>query len=204
MSIFQNTCKPKGFGGKIMCKLMNKGHSKLSKWGFQFLAVDRYDYCLDLGCGGGANVKKLVKLTEYGHVTGLDYSEVSVELTKKKNKKACDQMHAYIVQGDVMDLPFKNNVFNVATAFETIYFWPDIRKAFKNVYDVLKSGGTFLICNETDGLNPKDNKRTEKIEGMRVYTADELKENLLKAGFNDVIIYHDEKTHYLALVATKY
>ena len=163
MSYFQNTCKPEGFSGKRMCNQMNRGHKKLSNWGFQFLAIDRYDYCLDIGCGGGANVKKLVKLTEYGHVTGLDYSKVSVEKTKKFNKKACEQMHAYIVEGDVMDIPFKENVFNVATAFETIYFWPDLKKAFKNVYSVLKSGGTFLICNEDDGLTKKGQKWASKI-----------------------------------------
>ena len=38
--------------------------------------------CLDIGCGGGANVKKLLVKTPYGKVIGIDYSEVSVKCTK--------------------------------------------------------------------------------------------------------------------------
>ena len=34
MGFFENTRKPQGLGGKIMVKMMNKGHSKLAKWGF--------------------------------------------------------------------------------------------------------------------------------------------------------------------------
>ena len=33
MSFFENTRKPQGFGGKLMTKMMNSGHSRLSQWG---------------------------------------------------------------------------------------------------------------------------------------------------------------------------
>lgn len=55
-----------------------------------------------------------------------------------------------------MDLPFGNDVFDLITAFETIYFWPDILEALKQVHRVLKPNGTFMICNEVNGENPKD------------------------------------------------
>ncbi len=32
MSFFQNTCKPKGIGGKIMVHMMNTGHSSMAEW----------------------------------------------------------------------------------------------------------------------------------------------------------------------------
>jgi len=34
MKFFENTRKPQGFGGKLMTKMMNSGHAKLSQWGF--------------------------------------------------------------------------------------------------------------------------------------------------------------------------
>ena len=37
MSFFENTRKPKGFGGKIMVAMMNLGHSPVARWGLRFL-----------------------------------------------------------------------------------------------------------------------------------------------------------------------
>ena len=72
MSFFQNTCKPEGIGGKIMVNMMNAGHSSMAEWGFTHIEI-RNDYrCLDIGCGGGANVKKLLVKTPYGKVIGID------------------------------------------------------------------------------------------------------------------------------------
>ena len=76
MSFFQNTCKPKGIGGKIMVNMMNTGHSSMAEWGFTHIEIRNNYICLDIGCGGGANVKKLLAKTPYGKVTGIDYSEI--------------------------------------------------------------------------------------------------------------------------------
>lgn len=48
----------------------------------------------------------------------------------------------------VAALPFKDNAYDMATAFETVYFWPDIEKSFAEVRRILKPGATFLIVNE--------------------------------------------------------
>ena len=55
MSFFQNTCKPKGFAGKIMVNMMNTGHAALAEWGLTHIKIRDDDFCLDIGCGGGAN-----------------------------------------------------------------------------------------------------------------------------------------------------
>ena len=56
MSFFENTRKPQGFGGKLMTKMMNSGHSRLSQWGFSNTSVNPDAEVLDVGCGGGANI----------------------------------------------------------------------------------------------------------------------------------------------------
>lgn len=61
MSFFQNTCKPDGLGGKLMVKMMNYGHRKLSEWGFAQLDLRDNVQILDAGCGGGANVALWLK-----------------------------------------------------------------------------------------------------------------------------------------------
>ena len=61
MSFFENTRKPVGFGGKIMVAIMNSGHGALADWGFGHLAIPEDATVLDVGCGGGANIKNCSK-----------------------------------------------------------------------------------------------------------------------------------------------
>ena len=83
MSFFENTRKPVGFSGKIMVAMMNFGHSAMAAWGLHFLQPAPDAMVLDCGCGGGANIKTLLKLCPNGKVQGIDYSAVSVEKARK-------------------------------------------------------------------------------------------------------------------------
>ena len=85
MSFFENTRKPVGLGGKIMVVMMNFGHSAMAEWGLRFLQLAPNAMVLDCGCGGGANIKTLLKLCPKGKVQGIDYSAVSVEKARKVN-----------------------------------------------------------------------------------------------------------------------
>ena len=62
MGFFENTRKPQGFGGRIMVKMMNTGHSKLAKWGFTKIYTKLDSKVLDIGCGGGANIVNWIKI----------------------------------------------------------------------------------------------------------------------------------------------
>ena len=193
MSFFQNTCKPKGIGGKIMVHMMNTGHSSMAERGFTHMEIQSDNVCLDIGCGGGANVRKLLEKSPYGRVVGIDHSEISVEKSKKINKAGIESKRCEILQGDVMKLPFRGETFDVITAFETIYFWPDISEAFKKVYKILKIGGTFMICNESNGENPKDEKWTKIIQGMKIYNSEQIEKSLEDAGFRGVKVDKTKK-----------
>ena len=83
MSFFENTRKPVGLGGKIMVAMMNFGHSAMAEWGLRFLQPAPDAMVLDCGCGGGANIKTMLKLCPNGKVQGIDYSAVSVEKREK-------------------------------------------------------------------------------------------------------------------------
>ena len=158
MSFFENTRKPVGLGGKIMVAMMNLGHSPVARWGLRFLELTLDAKVLDCGCGGGANMKRLLKKCPQGIVKGIDYSPVSVEKSKKVNEAAIAEGRCTVLQGSVADMIFADNWFDAVTAFETVYFWPDLPRCFREVYRVLKVGGTFLICNESNGDTDKDEK----------------------------------------------
>lgn len=193
MAFFDNTRKPIGIGGKIMVSMMNFGHRALAEWGFRFLDLNTSAKVLDCGCGGGANIRKLLNKHPQVSVTGIDYSPVSVEKSRKLNAKAIEEGRCRVFEGSVAELPFPETQFDAATAFETVYFWPDLLHCFQEVWRVLRPGGTFLICNEVSGEAAKDNKWTEIIEGMTIYNDVRLKAALEQAGFHNIQIHKNKK-----------
>ena len=157
MSFFENTRKPVGLGGKIMVAMMNFGHSAMAEWGLRFLQPAPDAMVLDCGCGGGANIKTLLKLCSNGKVQGIDYSAVSVEKARKVNARAIAAGRCTVQQASVAELPFEAEQFDAVTAFETVYFWPELAQNFREIYRVLKPGGIFCGCFYVKG----EQKRTD-------------------------------------------
>ena len=169
MSFFENTRKPEGFGGKIMVAMMNVGHSAVARWGLQFLNAAPGHGSAGLRLRRRGEHQETSEKMPEGIVKGIDYSPVSVEKSKKVNEAAIAEGRCTVLQGSVADMIFAGDWFDAVTAFETVYFWPDLPQCFREVYRVLKPGGTLLVCNESNGDTDKDKKWTEIIGGMTIY-----------------------------------
>ena len=191
---FSQTVKPEGFFGKVMLFSMGFGHSPLSKWGMRYMDMTDAGKILDIGCGSGHNIREFLKKNPEAHVDGVDYSPLSVETSRKTNREALQLMRCEITQASVDDLPFDEESFDLVSAFETVYFWPDLKESFKEVYRVLKKSGRFVIVNESDGTDKVSLTFEKIIDGMKNYTAEELKSALKEAGFKKVSVHlHNEK-----------
>ena len=77
--------KPHGEEGIETIKNMNENHQGISEFAFHCIKVCENDKIIDIGCGGGVNIEKFLKLTK-NNVDGLDYSEISVSESEKRNK----------------------------------------------------------------------------------------------------------------------
>ncbi|MCK9152138.1 class I SAM-dependent methyltransferase [Methanobacterium alcaliphilum] len=128
----------------------------------------------------------------------MDYSKTSVETSRKFNKKSISEGKVDIVLGTVSSLPFENEKFDLAIAFETIYFWSDLINDFKEVNRVLKHGGEFLICNE---VSKNEGVEWDKIIDMNIYTKEEISDALIKAGFDKIISHEHENKKWLCVIA---
>ncbi|MBR6109727.1 MAG: class I SAM-dependent methyltransferase [Clostridia bacterium] len=207
MSLFKKfinqTRKPEGFLGKLMVGGMNGGHARLADWGMTHLSGITPAKIAELGCGGGRNAGELMKRYPKAKLTAVDYSELSVQKTKEYNKYMIASGRCAVIRASVAELPQGSASADLATAFETVYFWPGLENCFAEVCRILKPGGTFLICNESDGTDETSKKYEKLIDGMRCYTADELEKALRAAGFSEVKADHHPAKPWITVIARK-
>jgi ubiquinone/menaquinone biosynthesis C-methylase UbiE len=202
---FLNIKNPKGIGGSIVLWSMNWVHSTMAKWGLQYLNIKDNDNILDIGCGGGANIARMLKKASNLKLFGMDYSELSVEKSIKYNKKAVDRKQCEIKQGSVSNIPYNESAFNIVTAFETVYFWPDIKNDTKEVLRVLKPGGTFFICNLTSGSDNEksSNEYFVKMLDFKIYSQKDFNDILTESGFVDIKINLSKDKKLICVIAKK-
>ena len=183
------TRKPEGFLGKMMVNGMNGGHAKMADWGMSHLQT--------------FVPEELLKKYSSAHVTAIDYSDVSVGIATEYNSEAIKSGRCTVQQGDVSALALPEGKFDLATAFETIYFWPGLEKCFGQVAKVLKPGGVFMIVNESDGTDNASLKFEKIIEGMKCHTIIEIETALKNAGFTKVSSHHHESKPWITVLARK-
>jgi ubiquinone/menaquinone biosynthesis C-methylase UbiE len=207
MGLYKNfinqTRKPEGVLGKMMVNGMNGGHAKMADWGISHLPVMSPLQIAELGCGGGRNAGELSKRYPLSKVVAIDYSEVSVAKATEYNREKIASGKIIVQQGDVSNLNLPADSFDLATAFETIYFWPGLEKCFAQVYRILSPGGLFMIVNESDGTDEASLKYEKMIEGMKCHTVEKITSALLAAGFEDVTSDHYEGKPWITVIARK-
>lgn len=195
---------PHGFWGKRILKAMNGDkHAALPEWVLAEIKVKPDARILDIGCGGGANIGRMLKLFPNSKATGLDYSETAIEMTKDYNYRAFVDKECYLVGGNAVQMPLAKDIFDIATAFETVYYWPSLLLGLQEMFRVLKSGGTCIIANELDGLQPSDKELEKRTGIMRVYTIQDIQVYMAEAGFTDIESRHDEQRRFICVTGRK-
>ncbi|GKU24875.1 class I SAM-dependent methyltransferase [Clostridium folliculivorans] len=201
-----NQCRrPTGDVGKIVVENMNESHYNLTTWGLEKIDVNKNCFILDIGCGGGKTVNRLAEKAESGKVYGMDYSDDCVKWSIDLNKKLIDENKVEIFQGTAESIPFKNEKFDLITAVETIYFWPNIKGCFEEIKRILKIEGTFVIINEmyrSDKFKER-NEKFEEVGNMNIFSSDELELLLKDVGFGKIEIDLIEDKNWLRCMCKK-
>ena len=191
-----NQCRrPTGWLGRFALWGMNSSHSKVTDWGLKHVSIANHDTILDVGCGGGRTVNKLAAIATQGKVFGVDYSEESVAFSKRTNARWIEAGRVEIRQASVSHLPFPDNTFDVITAVETHYFWPNLPADLHEVLRVLKAAGTFVLIAEVyKGASTTAAKLLEKypeLIGMTLLTPEEHRGLLTNAGYSNVQVIEE-------------
>ena len=135
---------PKGLLGRMMLISMDKERLPMAEWGFTQFEMPRKADILDIGCGGGYNIQRMLTRCPEGRIIGFDISEESVKKARAVNK---GEVRVEIHKGSVEKMPFRDERFDLVTAFETVFFWPDIASNIREVYRVMKPEGRFVVIN---------------------------------------------------------
>ena len=202
-AFFNNTRKPEGLLGKVYggqyepCPCC-----PLADWGLSHLPETGPSQIAELGCGGGRNIRALLRKYPAATITALDYSEISVERAKRVNREGLQAGRCQILQGDVSRLPL---------GMVRLIWRPHLKPYISGLTGGEFPGGVphpatrrhFLIVNESDGENSQDNKWLSVIDGMRICNGDQLTRFLTKAGFSKVIMDKDAKKHWLCALAIR-
>jgi SAM-dependent methyltransferase len=98
------------------------------------VAGDRRDLrMLDCGCGTGNNMELL---RPYGRPMGFDLTGGGLELARPRQLP--------IARADITRVPFRDNTFDLVTAFDVLQCVPDDRAAVREMARVVKPGGAVV------------------------------------------------------------
>jgi SAM-dependent methyltransferase len=197
--------KPTGWLGRQVARGMNISHSKLTDWGLKHVSIGKGFTILDIGCGGGGTISKLASIAKEGKVCGIDYSDDSVSISQKRNKKLMEAGRVEIRQGSVSNMPFADGMFDLVSAIETHYFWPNLAVDMKEVLRVLKAGGEFILLGGeySGGKFDKRNAKWVKLGNITYHTADGLRQLFSDAGFADVAVIEEYERGWICAMGKK-
>ena len=186
---------------------MNSRHSKVTDWGLGHVSIEKDYTILDVGCGGGRTLNKLAESATQGKVYGVDYSEESVAASKRTNARWIDIGRVEVRHGSVSQLPFGDGMFDLVTAVETHFWWPNLPADMCEIFRVLKTGGTLIVIAEVyKGANTNVVRLAEKFaarSGMALLDVAEHRELFAKAGYSNVQIIEDRDRGWICGIGRK-
>jgi ubiquinone/menaquinone biosynthesis C-methylase UbiE len=186
---------------------MNSRHSKVTDWGLSHISIEKDATVLDVGCGGGRTVSKLAVAAIQGKVYGIDYSSESVAIANRTNRQWIDIARVEIREASVSQLPFPADTFDLVTAVETHFWWPDLPADMREVLRILKPGGTLIIIAEIyRGAKTKTAKLAEKylpLSGMALLSVQEHRELFANAGYSAVQVIEEVSKGWICRIGRK-
>lgn len=171
-----------------------KEHDTLGQPPFLGMPAKFHDLCLrvagevaggvlDIGCGHGILLERVLARFQPTRAYGCDLSSVLCARAGARNPRA------RIVQADAEDLPFAQDAFDQVFLVEVLEHLPDVGKALREVKRVLRPGGKFLVAvPNRDWFHYERHMRTREKdqpleEDWHWYGAAEIKGLLEGAGF---------------------
>ena len=110
-----------------------------------YAGISHGDTVLDLGSGAGNDVFIARRLVgENGKVIGLDFTDEMLDKANRNNEKL-GYKNIEFRKGDIENMPVEDNSVDVVISNCVLNLVPDKKKAFSEIFRVLKPDGHFCV-----------------------------------------------------------
>lgn len=174
--IAKQFANPHGIGGRIVMAVMNRQNAAMYDETQALINSQTKDTVLDIGCGNGIMLEKIARTCDC-HLIGTDIS--SDALKSAMNRAAGKSVELFCCPVD--DMPLEKASIDWAFTINTLYFWDDLAKGFKEIARVLKPSGVFIGTHYT---NRSLVAYSHTQFGYKMYSEDEIIFAAKDAGFD--------------------
>jgi SAM-dependent methyltransferase len=139
---------------------------------------------LDLGCGTGGMLQRVQEKFPGFEAYGLDYYPQALAFASKRTPRG-------FLRGDVKALPFRKNTFDVVICLDVLYTreaYPGWENTLAEIHGLLREAGVIIL--QLPAFDFLRSQHDLNVHGVHRFTAGEVEQSLLRAGFRRCKIYY--------------
>lgn len=203
-NIYDGILTQGNFFSRMYIKLFWSGtdDNEIARKVLSYIPDDFSGKLLDVPVGTAVFTQRKWSSLKNAHITCLDYSTDMLEQAKRRLD---GQAHINFIQGDVGNLQMDDESFDIVLSMNGFHAFPDKKKAFRETFRVLKSGGDFIACFYIRGKSKRTDWLVKNILAKKGWftppfqTEEELK-NTLQKMYKEVELHIDGSMAYFHCV----
>lgn len=144
-NIYDDVLTQRSFWSRLYIKLFWGGtdDNEIARKVLAYIPDDFHGVLLDVPVGTAVFTQEKWKSLSNAKLICLDYSE---DMLAQAEAHLANCPHISCIQGDVGQLPLENELCDIVLSMNGFHAFPDKRKAFQEIWRVLKPGGKFIAC----------------------------------------------------------
>ena len=195
---------PSGEPGREVLESMNSHHVPLWEFCLSHMPKGMDGSVLDIGCGGGGFLRRMSERYPFAMFFGVDISEYALGMTMKTNQSLVDEGGLELHRASVESMSFVDGAFDLVTAMETYFFWPDLRSSMEEISRVTSAGGILVIGSEMRVDTGDEDYVKQSLEdyGAKLVRDSEMVSIMESCGF-DVRMFTQPENRWVVFVGSK-
>lgn len=163
---------------------MEEDHLPITLPALNLMQLAPDDNILDVGCGAGWLARLLSERAPEGRVVGMDISD---EMVRRARRNYVAFENTIFVIGAADEIPWDANFFTRAISVESAYYWPDPARGLREIFRVLREGGSAWVLMNYYQDNPHCHQWAEQFAiPAQLLSAEQWASMFRDAGFTDV------------------